>query len=52
MYTHIGLQYCCHNTDHIHVNGYDRTVLVILAKHRTRLPGDGSFVIRNILEEF
>jgi len=22
---------CCHNTDHVHVNGHDRTILVILA---------------------
>ena len=41
---------CCHNTDHIHVNGHDRTILVILAKHFIRLPDDGSSVIPNMLE--
>jgi len=39
-------------TDHVHVNGHDRTIFVILAKHCTRLPDDGSSVIRNILEYF
>jgi len=43
---------CCHNTDYIHINGLYRTILVILAKHSTRLPDDGSFVIRNMLEHF
>jgi len=43
---------CCHNTDHVHVKGHDRTILVILAKHCTRLPDDGSSVIRNMLEHF
>jgi len=43
---------CCHNTDHVHVNGHDRTILVILAKYCTRLPDDGSSVIRNMLEHF
>ena len=43
---------CCHNTDHVHVNGHDRTIFVILAKYCTRLSGDGSFVIRNLLEHF
>jgi len=42
----------CHNTDLVHVNGHDRTILVILAKHSTRLPDDGSSVIRNILGHF
>jgi len=52
-YTHaqrVGI--CCHNTDLVHVNGHDRIILVILAKHCTRLPDDGSSVIRNILEHF
>ena len=43
---------CCHNSDYFHINGYDRTILVILAKHCTRLPDDGSSVIRNMLEHF
>jgi len=37
---------------HVHVNGHDRIILVILAKHCTRLPDDGSSVIRNMLEHF
>ena len=43
---------CCHKTDHVRVNGHDRTIFVILAKHCTRLPDDGSTVIRNMLEHF
>ena len=39
-----------HNTDH--VNGHDRTILLILAKYSTRLPDDGSSVIGNMLEQF
>ena len=34
------------------VNRHDRTILVILAKYCTRLPDDGSSVIRNMLEHF
>jgi len=41
-----------HNTDYVHVNGHDRTITVILAKHCIKLPDDGSFVIRNMLEHF
>jgi len=41
---------CCHNNDYVHVNGHNRTITVILAKHCTRLPDDGSSVIRNMLE--
>ena len=40
------------NTDHVHINGHDRTIFVILAKHCTRLPDDGSSVIWNMLEYF
>jgi len=29
-------QICCHNTDHVHVNGHDRTIRVILAKYCTK----------------
>jgi len=43
---------CCHNTDHVHVNGHDRTILVIFVKYCSRLPDDGSSVIRNMLEHF
>ena len=46
-YTHAQrVTICCHNTDHVHVNGHDRTIFVILAKHCTRLPDDGSCVIQ------
>ena len=43
---------CCHNIDHVHVNGYDRIILVIFSQGRSRLPIDGSSVIRNMLEHF
>jgi len=33
-------------------NGHKRTIFVILAKHCTKLPGDGSSVIRNMSEHF
>ena len=46
------LQICCHNTDYVHINGHDRTITVILAKHCIKLPDDGSLVIRNMLEQF
>ena len=36
----------------VHVNGHGRTIIVILAKRCTRLPDDGSSVIRNMLEHF
>ena len=45
-------QICCHNTDYVHVNGHDRTITVILAKHCIKLPDDGYLVIRNMLEHF
>ena len=35
-----------------HINGHDRIILVIFTKHCTRLPDDGSSVIRNMLEHF
>ena len=41
---------CCHNTNYVHINGHDRTVTVILAKHYIKLPDDGSLMIRNMLE--
>jgi len=50
-HTHHG-QMCCHTTDYVHVNGHDRTITVILAKHCIKLPDDGSLVIRNMLEQF
>jgi len=46
------LQMCWHNTDYFHVNGHDRTITVILAKHFIEFPDDGSLVIRNMLEQF
>jgi len=39
-------------TDYVHVNGHDRTITVILAKHCIKLPDDGSLVIRNMLQQF
>jgi len=53
VYTHTHHRHmCCHNTDYVHINGHDRTITVILAKHCVKLPDDGSFVIRNMLEQF
>ena len=46
----ITVRICCHNPDNVYVNGHDRTNFVILTKHCTRLPDDGSYVIRNMLE--
>ena len=43
---------CCYVTNRMHVNGHDRTILVILAKYCTWLPDDWSSVIRNISEQF
>jgi len=46
---------CCtvqRGTDYVHINGHDKTIIVILAKHCNKLPGDGSLVIRNMLEQF
>jgi len=40
------------NKVYVHINGHDRTITVILAKHCTKLPDDGFPVIRNILEQF
>ena len=45
-------QICCHNTDYVHINGHEKTITVILAKHCIELPYDGSLVIRNMLEQF
>ena len=46
-HTHHG-KICCHNTDYVHMNGLDRTITAILAKHCIELPDDGPLVIRNI----
>ena len=43
---------CCRNTDYVHINGNDRTITVISAKHCIKPPDDGSLVIRNMLEQF
>ena len=51
-HTHTTVSICCHNTDPVHVNGHDRIILVILTKHCTKLPDDGSSVIRNMSEHF
>jgi len=45
-------QISCHNTDYVHINGHDRTIIIILSKHCIELPDDGSLVIRNMLEQF
>jgi len=29
---------CCHNTDHVHVNGHDRIILVILSQALYKTP--------------
>jgi len=50
-HTHHG-QIFCHNTDYVHINGRNRTITEILAKHSLELPNDGSLVIRNMLEQF
>ena len=36
----------------VHINGQNRTITVILAKHCIELPDDGSLVVRNMLEQF
>jgi len=50
LHTRTTVTICCHNTDYVHVNEHDRTITVILARYCIRLPDDGSFVIRNMLE--
>ena len=42
----------CLERHYVHVNGHDRTITVILAKHCIKLPDDGSLVVRNMLEQF
>ena len=41
-----------HNTDYVHVNGHDKAIFIILAKHYTKLPDGGSSMIRNTSEHF
>jgi len=38
--------------DYVHINWHEKTITVILAKHRIKLADDGSVVIRNMLEQF
>ena len=45
-------QICCHNTDYVRIDRHDITFTAILAKHCTRLPDDGSLVIRNMLKQY
>ena len=52
LHTRTTVRICCNNTDLVHVNGHDRTITVILAKHFTRLTDDESSMIRNMLEQF
>ena len=42
---------CHHSTDTAHINKHDGTIPVILARHRLRLPDDGSCVNRNMSEQ-
>ena len=42
----------CLERHYVHVNGNDRPITVILAKHCIKLPDDGFLVIRNMLEQF
>jgi len=51
-HTHTTGKYAAINTDYVHINGGDRTITVILAKHSIELPDDGSLLIRNMLEQF
>ena len=37
---------------YVHINGHDRTIIAVLAKHCIKLPDDGYLVIRNMLEHF
>ena len=38
-YTHVQrVRICCHNTDHVHVNGHDRTVLLIFSQVLYKAP--------------
>jgi hypothetical protein len=38
-YTHAQrVRICCHNTDHVHVNGHDRTILVIFSQALYKAP--------------
>jgi len=50
-HTHHG-QICCHNTDYVRINGHDRTITVILAKHCIELRDAGSLAIRDMLGQF
>jgi len=51
-HTHNRVTICCRNTDHVHINGHDSNIFVILANYCTRLSDDGSSVIRNMLGTF
>ena len=39
-HTHHG-QICCHNTGYVSINGQDRIITILLAKHCIELPDDG-----------
>jgi len=45
-------QICCRNTDRVHINGHEKTITVVSAKHCIELPDNGSLVVRNTLEQF
>jgi len=42
---------CRHGTGNAHINKHGGTLPVILARHRLRLPDDGSCVNRNMSEQ-
>ena len=37
-HTHKTVTICCHNTDLVHVNGHDRTILVIFSQALYKVP--------------
>ena len=45
-------KYAAITPTNVHINGRDKTITVILAKHCIKLPDYGSLVIRNMLEQF
>jgi len=34
----MAVRICCHNTDHVHVNGHDRIILVIFSQALYKAP--------------
>jgi len=48
----LGYNYSNGSIHYVHVNGHDRTITVISAKHCIKLTDDGSLVNLNMLEQF